>query len=196
MRNPHADDAALAIRRVRGDGFGECRAAGIGVAQCHYVEAARGHAREQNSGFVGLGAGIGEKALLQIPRSDLRDFLRQRHDVFGGVERRSVLQAVDLRAHFAGDFRIAVPHGDRQDAAEEIQVLVAFDVPEMLHLAAVSHQRLLEIVGHRGPQIFFVLGDGFFAARATRERGCRYEMCWRGHGGILCFKVAATYAAI
>ena len=57
---------------------------------------------------------------------DLCDLLRERHDVFVGVERRSVLQPVDLRVHFAGDLRVAVTHGDGQDTTEEIEVLVAF----------------------------------------------------------------------
>ena len=76
-------------------------------------------------------------------------------------------------------------HGNGQDAAEEIEILVAFHVPEVLHLAAVGHQRLLEIIGHRRPQIFFVLGDDLFAARTAGELGCRYEMCGCGHGRVL-----------
>jgi len=50
-----------------------------------------------------------------------------------------VLQPVDLRAHLAGNLRIAVAHGDGKDAAEEIEILVAFHVPEVLHFAAVGH---------------------------------------------------------
>jgi len=111
----------------------------------------------------------------------LRDLLRQRHDVLVGIERRSVLQPVDLRVHFAGDLWVAVTHGDGQDAAEEIEILVAFHVPEVLHFAAVGHQRLLEVVGHRGPKVFLVFGDGFFAARAARELGCGNELCGCGH---------------
>ena len=96
--------------------------------------------------------------------------------MFVGVERRSVLQPADLRVHFAGDLRVAVTHGDGQDAAEEIEVLVAFQVPQVLHLAAVGDEGLLEVVGHRGPKIFLVPGDDFFAAPATGELGCRNEM--------------------
>src|SRR6266851_5719820 len=60
MGNPHADDTGFAIRRMRGDGFGERRAARIGVAQRDDVKAASGHSRQQNSGFVGFRAGAGE----------------------------------------------------------------------------------------------------------------------------------------
>jgi hypothetical protein len=30
-----------------------------------------------------------------------------------------------------------------------------------------------------------VFGDGFLAARAARELGCRNKLCRRGHGGVL-----------
>jgi len=140
-----------------------------------------GHPREQNGGFIGFGAGIREKALLQVPWRDLRDLLCQCHDVFVGIERRRVLQPVDLRVHFAGDLRVAVPHGDGQDAAEEIEVPVAVKIPQVLHLAAVGDERLLEVVGHRGPKVFLVFGDDFFAARAAGELGCRNGMCGCRH---------------
>jgi len=39
----------------------------------------------------------------------------------------------------------------------------------VLHLAAVGDERLLEVVGHRGPKVFLVFGDDFFAARAAGE---------------------------
>ena len=71
--------------------------AGIGMAQRDHVERAGGHARQQEGGFIGFRAGIGEEALLQLAGRDLRDFFGQIDDGFGGVERRGVLQAIDLR---------------------------------------------------------------------------------------------------
>ena len=102
-----------------------------------------------------------------------------------GIERGSVLQAVHLRGDFAGDFGIAVADGNGEDAAEEVEVLVAVEVPEVLHLAAVGDQRLLEVVGDRGPEIFLVLGDDFVAARAAGELGSRNRVSGSGHGRIL-----------
>ncbi len=185
MRNANADDASLAVRRVRGDGLGKRRPAGISVAKRDYIKTASGHSRQQNGGFVRFRAGVGEEALLQISWRNLCNLFRQSHDMLGGIERRSVLQPVDLRGHFAGNLRVAVAHGNSQDAAKEIEIFVALHVPQVLHLAAVSYQRLLEIIGHRRPQIFFVLGDGFFAARTARELRCLNKMCGCGHGGVL-----------
>lgn len=185
MRDAHADDTGLAIRRMRGDGFCQVRAAGIGVAQSHHIEVAGGHAREKDGGFVGFRAGIGEKALLQIAGSDGRDFFGERDDVLIGIKRGRVLEAVHLRGHLAGDLGVAVADGDSEDAAKEIEVLVAVEIPDVLHRAAVGHQRLLEVVGHRGPEVFLVLGDDFVALRGARELGSGNELCWRGHGRVL-----------
>jgi len=155
------------------------------VAQGDDVVAAGGHAREKDGGFVGFAAGAGEEALLQVARGDLGDFFGEGHDVFVGIERGGVLQAIDLRGDFAGDLGVAVADGDGQDAAEEIEVLVAVEIPEVLHLAAVGDQGLLEVVGDRGPEVFFVLGDDFVAAGAAGELGCGNELCWCGHGRVL-----------
>ncbi len=143
VRYAHADDAGFAPRGLRGHGFGQRRAAGIGVAQPHNVVGAGGHAREQDGGFVGFAAGIGEEALLQSAGRDLGDFFGQIDDGFVGVERRGVLQAVDLRLDLAGDLGIGVADGDGQDAAEEVEVLAAFEIPDVLHAGAVDDERVL-----------------------------------------------------
>lgn len=64
MRDAPANHASLAVIRMLGDGFGEPRAARIGVAQRDHVKIARGHACEKDRGFVGLCAGLGKEALL------------------------------------------------------------------------------------------------------------------------------------
>ena len=47
VRDAHADDSGLAPGRLRGHGFGERRAAGIGMPQRDDVVGAGGHARQQ-----------------------------------------------------------------------------------------------------------------------------------------------------
>src|SRR6266478_1488829 len=84
--------------------------------------------------------------------------------MFVGIQRGGVLQAVDLRIDLAGHLWIAVADRNGQDAAEEIQVLAAFQVPQVLHFAAVRHQRPLVVIGHRRPEILLVLGDYLIAA--------------------------------
>ncbi len=184
VRDAHADDSGFAIGRLRGDGFGELGAAGIGVAQRDNVVAAGGHARQEDGGFVRFRPGAGKKTFLQRAGSNLRDFFGQGHDVLVGIERRSVLHPVDLRVDLAGDFGIAVAHRDGQDAAEEIEIFAAFQVPEVLHLGMVGDKRALVIVGHRRPEKLFVLRDDFVAA-CCRALGGWGGFCGRGHGCFL-----------
>ena len=103
VRDANADDSGFAIGCVGGDGLHERRAAGIGVAQCDDVIAAGGHARDQNRGFVGFAAGTGEEARRQITGSNLRDFFGERDDLLVRIERREVLEFVDLGVDLAGD---------------------------------------------------------------------------------------------
>src|SRR5260370_37018719 len=97
----------LAGARGPGPAFGNVRPAGISVAKRDYIKTASGHSRQQNGGFVRFRAGVGEEALLQISWRNLCNLFRQSHDMLGGIERRSVLQPVDLRGHFAGNLRVA-----------------------------------------------------------------------------------------
>src|SRR5713226_670801 len=83
----HADHSGFAPGRLSGGGFGKRRAAGIGVAKSDDVVASRGDAGEKNRGFVGLGAGVGEEAFLELAGSDLRELFGERNDLFIGIER-------------------------------------------------------------------------------------------------------------
>lgn len=75
-----------------------------------------------------------------------------------------MLKFVDLGVDFAGDARVAVADRDGQDAAEEIKILAAFDVPDVLHFGVVGDEGFLVVVSDGRPDVFFVFGDGFFAA--------------------------------
>ena len=105
-----------------------------------------------------------KKLFCNLARSDLRQLFRQRHDGFVREKRRGVLQLVDLRLDLRRDLRIAMSQPDRHDPAEEIEVLVPLDVPQVLHRGVVGHERVLIVVRHRRPQIFLVLADDLFAA--------------------------------
>ena len=185
VREAHADDSGFAPGSLSGGGFGKRRAAGIGVAQGHDVVTAGGDAGEKNGGFVGLGAGVGEEAFLELARSDLRELFGECHDLFIGIERRGVLQAVHLRLDLARDFRVAVADRNREDASEEVEITPAFEVPEILHLAVVGDQGLLVEIGDRGPEEVFVLANDLFAAgggwfwlsgHGRNPRGCQFTL--------------------
>ena len=159
------------------------------MAQSHHVETAGRHARQKNGGFVGFAAGAGEETLLQVARGDLRDFFRQRHDVLVGIKRGGMLQPIDLRVHFRSDLGIAMPNRNGKDAAKKVQILVPVEIPDVLHLAAIGHQRLFKVVGDRRPQEFFMFGDDFLTARFC---GAQRRWCWSyrsGHNAVLASSV-------
>jgi len=64
VRDADADDSCFAPGGLRGDGFSQRGAAGIGVAKSDNVVARAGAAREKNRCFVCFRAGTGEKTLL------------------------------------------------------------------------------------------------------------------------------------
>ena len=165
------------------------------MAERHDVVGAGGHAREENRGFVGFGAGVGEKTFLQRAGSNLRDFFGEIDDGFGGIERGSVLQAIDLRLDFAGDLGIGVPDGNGENAAEEIEIPAAFEVPNVLHVRAVGDERPLVEIGDSGPDVFAMLaqdfggaaGSGRGIAGGARGIGCRGRGMFRRGLGVRCW---------
>ena len=78
-----------------------------------------------------------------------------------GEYRRYVLQRIHLRVELRVDAVVAVADADRHDAAEEIEILVAVGVPDVLVLGARDHQRLLVIVKDRGKQKLPIGQDDF-----------------------------------
>jgi len=66
------------------------------------------------------------------------------------VDRGDVLQRVHLAVDLGVDFLIAVAHADGDDAAQEIQVLIAVGVPDVLVLGARHNERLFEVMKYRG----------------------------------------------
>lgn len=133
------------------------------MPQCDNLAALPCNAGEQDRRFVCLCTGAGKEALLQFTRRDLRKLLRQRHDGFVGVQCGGVLKAVELLLDSGCDLRIAMPHTDGNDSPEEIEILIAFDVPQVLHRRTLGNERLLIIRGDCRPEVFIVLSQNFSA---------------------------------
>src|SRR5271170_3185476 len=67
-----------------------------------------------------------------------------------------------------------MPDADRDDASEKVEVLIPFDVPEVLHRGVVRHEGFLVVVRDRWPEVLPVLAHNLF----TAARGC---FRWRRH---------------
>ena len=79
-----------------------------------------------------------------------------------------MLQLIHLRVHRRVHPVVAVADADRQNAAEEIQVLVAVGVPDELILGAREHQRFAIVVEHRRKQAFLIRQNDFVFGHAVR----------------------------
>ena len=122
----------------------------IAVAQRDDFVRAGVAARGQNGGFIGFGAAVGEEALGQLAaRSDAGDALGQRGLRLIGEHGRDVLQLVDLLVNLSIHRLVAMADADGDDAAEEIQILIAVGVPDELILGVRDDQRLLDSSGRR-----------------------------------------------
>lgn len=56
---------------------------------------------------------------------------------------------------------------DGDDAAEKVEVLLSIDIPDVLHLAALEWERLVEIVRNRGIDVLLLLCQDLFALHRT-----------------------------
>jgi hypothetical protein len=82
-----------------------------------------------------------------------------------------VLQRIQLLVNFCVDLVVAMAHAHRHDAAQEIQVLIAIRIPEVLILGARNHQRLLIEVEDRGKQKLLIGKNNFVFGHGS----CLYE---------------------
>ena len=78
-----------------------------------------------------------------------------------------MLQAVDLSFGARDHARIAVAHADGHDATKKVEILLALDVPNMLHQAAVHGQRIGVVVRDRRKYVFLLLAIDFSAREAV-----------------------------
>ena len=63
------------------------------------------------------------------------------------------------------------------NAAKKVQVLVAFDVPEVLHRSVICNERLLIVVRDRRPNEFLVLANDFVRSCFSHLGRGRHSVC-------------------
>src|SRR5262249_3795356 len=116
--------------------------------------------RRIDCSVVGLGAAVGEERFLQTARRNLRQLLGQIRLGLVGVKRRGMRDRIDLFGDRFVYARVRVAYADGQHAAEAIQVLVAFIVPDVKALAFDQRQRFLVVIRDGGEEKFLVFADG------------------------------------
>ena len=72
-----------------------------------------------------------------------------------------MLEPIHLLVYRPVHLLIAVTDAHRQDAAEEIQILVAVGIPNVLVFRSGQHKRLAEVVENRREQAFLVGQNDF-----------------------------------
>jgi hypothetical protein len=90
-----------------------------------------------------------------------------------------VLELVHLRVNRLVHLFVAVTDAHGQDAAEEVQVLVAVGIPDELVFGSGQHQRLAEVVENSREQTLLVGQNDFFlghgllpAISMSQKRAC------------------------
>jgi hypothetical protein len=135
----------------------EQRAPGVAVPERDELLISRGHLRERHGGLVGLGAARREERLRDLAGRELHELLGELHDPHRRVERGDVPEPVDLRLHGRVHARVSLTEADRQNAAEEVEVLGAVEVLHTKALALVEHDGLVVVVSHAREEELFVL---------------------------------------
>lgn len=104
-------------------------------------------ASREDRGFIGFRSAVGEKRFRKrASGSDGGDFGGQRGLRLVCKDRGDMLQRVDLFVQFPVYFVIAVPDAHRDDATEEIQILISVGVPNVLILCVRNDKRFFEVV--------------------------------------------------
>ena len=155
-----------------GEGHRRLRAAVVAVAQADHVRVAGELAGREDRDFVRLAAGVGEvrDGQIRFRRHVLGQLLAELPDRRVQIDRRRVLQLADLLANFLDDLRMAMADGDRDDAGEGVEILLARLVPHVLHVAFDDQQRIAVVRDQAGRQILLPQGEDFLFAGAVVGR--------------------------
>ena len=115
----------------------------VGVAQRDHFVAAPVEGGQENRRFVRLGAGTGEEDLVQLLRRHFADALGQFDLGADQKEGRGVDDAVELRLDRVVDLGNGVTADDGGDAAEEVEILPAIAIVQVLPFPGPDLDRLL-----------------------------------------------------
>ncbi len=132
---------------VAGDADRAEGAAVVAVAHRQDLVAAPVGRGEHQRGVVGLGAGRGEEDAGVRDAGQLGDALGEFDHRPVEVERGRVVDPPGLLAHRLGDLGERVRGHRGEDAAEEVEVLVALGVPDVPALSVRDLQRVLVVQG-------------------------------------------------
>ena len=116
------------------------------MPQCHDFQVAGVHARNLNRRLVRFRAAIREIRFLELAGGNLRQLFGQRDHGLIGKAGRDVLKPVNLLLRAGDDPRIAMADADGHDPAEEIEILLALYIPDVLH-ERVVHGNGIGVVG-------------------------------------------------
>ena len=138
------------------------RTAVVGMAQRHDLGVAGVAAGGEDGGLIGLGSAVGEETLGELAiRRDGGDLLGQSGLRLIGEHGGDVLQGINLLVDLGVDLVVAMAHAHGDDPAEEVQVLIAVGVPDILILGARDDQRLLIVMKDGGEEEFLISENDF-----------------------------------
>ena len=153
----------------------------VGVAEGDQLVAVAVEGGDQEGGFVGLGAAVGEEDLVELRRGHRPDALGQLDLGADQEEGRGVGDPVELRLDRVVDLGDGVAAGDGGDAAEEVEVLPSGAVVDVLALAAAQLDRLRVVEPDAGEEALLVpadeigrvvvLGEGRLRGRTGQQIG-------------------------
>ena len=100
-----------------------------------------------------------------------------------------MLQLVDLGLDLGSHPGIGMSNRDGHDAAKKIQILLAFDVPHVLHGGVIGHQRVFVVNGDGREHVLLVLLEDIFFCH-----GRNLEKYFTGQTALCvwCFTFPAT----
>lgn len=131
----------------------------VGVAEGDQLVAVAVERRHQEGGLVGLGAAVGEEDLVQLGRGHRPDPLGELDLGADEEEGGGVDHPVELRLDRPGDLRERVPARNRGDTAEEVEVLAARPVVDVLPLAAADLDRGRVVETDAGEEALLMAAD-------------------------------------